>query len=166
MIYLYFLSSFLQNNAILARRLLNGELEPSKILNMTPNELKVFFFFFYFPSLKLFCCVLLWWIYFVDFILLFSDLNERLLVILLVFSILYLFNTYPWWKPILMFLSNVNQPTFDLLICFLCIYTWGTLLGMSTNKYLFTDFVLWFAPEVVKVLFGSVACYWKQQFWC
>ncbi|CAJ1937432.1 unnamed protein product [Sphenostylis stenocarpa] len=30
----------LKNNAILARRLLNGELEPSKILNMTPNELK------------------------------------------------------------------------------------------------------------------------------
>ncbi|KAH1251453.1 Chromatin remodeling protein [Glycine max] len=28
------------NNAILARRLLNGELEPSIILNMTPNELK------------------------------------------------------------------------------------------------------------------------------
>ncbi|OIV93542.1 hypothetical protein TanjilG_28699 [Lupinus angustifolius] len=30
----------LKNNAVLARRLLNGELEPSKILNMTPNELK------------------------------------------------------------------------------------------------------------------------------
>ncbi|KAK7406132.1 hypothetical protein VNO78_07751 [Psophocarpus tetragonolobus] len=30
----------LQKNAVLARRLLNGELEPSKILNMTPNELK------------------------------------------------------------------------------------------------------------------------------
>ncbi|KAK7399211.1 hypothetical protein VNO78_10390 [Psophocarpus tetragonolobus] len=30
----------LKNNAILACRLLNGELEPSKILNMTPNELK------------------------------------------------------------------------------------------------------------------------------
>ncbi|KAK7358619.1 hypothetical protein VNO77_00555 [Canavalia gladiata] len=30
----------LKNNALLARRLLNGELEPSKILNMTPNELK------------------------------------------------------------------------------------------------------------------------------
>lgn len=30
-----------QNNAFLARRLLNGELEPSKILNMTPAELKV-----------------------------------------------------------------------------------------------------------------------------
>ncbi|KAH1135521.1 hypothetical protein GLYMA_05G207800v4 [Glycine max] len=30
----------LKNNAILARRLLNGELEPSIILNMTPNELK------------------------------------------------------------------------------------------------------------------------------
>jgi len=32
----------LQNNAFLLRRLLNGELEPSKILNMTPKELKVF----------------------------------------------------------------------------------------------------------------------------
>ncbi|KAG8662093.1 hypothetical protein MANES_01G061900v8 [Manihot esculenta] len=30
----------LKNNALLARRLLNGELEPSKILNMSPNELK------------------------------------------------------------------------------------------------------------------------------
>ncbi|CAL5187530.1 unnamed protein product [Lathyrus oleraceus] len=30
----------LKNNALLARRLLNGELEPSKILNMTPIELK------------------------------------------------------------------------------------------------------------------------------
>ncbi|XP_027340270.1 DNA topoisomerase 1 isoform X2 [Abrus precatorius] len=30
----------LKHNALLARRLLNGELEPSKILNMTPNELK------------------------------------------------------------------------------------------------------------------------------
>ncbi|TKY70950.1 polybromo-1 protein [Spatholobus suberectus] len=30
----------LQKNAVLARHLLNGELEPSKILNMTPNELK------------------------------------------------------------------------------------------------------------------------------
>lgn len=30
----------LQRNAVLARHLLNGELEPSKILNMTPNELK------------------------------------------------------------------------------------------------------------------------------
>ncbi|KAJ4712068.1 bromo-adjacent-likey (BAH) domain-containing protein [Melia azedarach] len=30
----------LKNNAVLARRLLNGELEPSKILNMSPNELK------------------------------------------------------------------------------------------------------------------------------
>ncbi|XP_057421952.1 uncharacterized protein LOC130715838 [Lotus japonicus] len=30
----------LRNNAFLARRLLNGELEPSKILNMTPAELK------------------------------------------------------------------------------------------------------------------------------
>ncbi|XP_020216482.1 uncharacterized protein LOC109800163 [Cajanus cajan] len=30
----------LKSNAILARRLLNGELEPSTILNMTPNELK------------------------------------------------------------------------------------------------------------------------------
>ncbi|KAJ1406015.1 Transcription elongation factor S-II, central domain [Sesbania bispinosa] len=30
----------LKNNALLARRLLNGELEPSKILNMTPTELK------------------------------------------------------------------------------------------------------------------------------
>ncbi|KAG4993119.1 Chromatin remodeling protein EBS [Glycine max] len=29
-----------QKNAVLARRLLSGELEPSKILNMTPNELK------------------------------------------------------------------------------------------------------------------------------
>ena len=27
-----------QNNALLARRLLNGELEPAKILNMSPNE--------------------------------------------------------------------------------------------------------------------------------
>lgn len=30
----------LKSNALLARRLLNGELEPSKILNMSPNELK------------------------------------------------------------------------------------------------------------------------------
>ncbi|XP_034708925.1 uncharacterized protein LOC117931964 isoform X2 [Vitis riparia] len=30
----------LTNNPLLARRLLNGELEPSKILNMSPNELK------------------------------------------------------------------------------------------------------------------------------
>ncbi|XAR70294.1 hypothetical protein NMG60_11027103 [Bertholletia excelsa] len=30
----------LKNNAFLARRLLNGELEPSKILTMSPNELK------------------------------------------------------------------------------------------------------------------------------
>ncbi|GLT90883.1 hypothetical protein SLE2022_087980 [Rubroshorea leprosula] len=30
----------LKNNEVLARRLLNGELEPSKILNMSPNELK------------------------------------------------------------------------------------------------------------------------------
>ncbi|XP_027360623.1 uncharacterized protein LOC113868864 [Abrus precatorius] len=30
----------LKKNAVLARRLLNGELEPSKILNMTPNELR------------------------------------------------------------------------------------------------------------------------------
>ncbi|KAF8379521.1 hypothetical protein HHK36_028959 [Tetracentron sinense] len=30
----------LKNNGLLARRLLNGELEPSKILNMSPNELK------------------------------------------------------------------------------------------------------------------------------
>ncbi|KAA8522407.1 hypothetical protein F0562_013232 [Nyssa sinensis] len=30
----------LKNNALLARRLLNGELEPSKILNMSPTELK------------------------------------------------------------------------------------------------------------------------------
>lgn len=30
----------LKNNALLAQRLLNGELEPSKILNMSPNELK------------------------------------------------------------------------------------------------------------------------------
>lgn len=30
----------LKNNAFLLRRLLNGELEPSKILNMTPTELK------------------------------------------------------------------------------------------------------------------------------
>ncbi|KAI4315418.1 hypothetical protein L6164_028230 [Bauhinia variegata] len=30
----------LKNNAVLARRLLNGELEPSKILNMSPTELK------------------------------------------------------------------------------------------------------------------------------
>lgn len=30
----------LKNNALLARRLLNGELKPSKILNMTPIELK------------------------------------------------------------------------------------------------------------------------------
>ncbi|GFZ16466.1 bromo-adjacent homology (BAH) domain-containing protein [Actinidia rufa] len=30
----------LKNNALLARRLLNGELEPAKILNMSPNELK------------------------------------------------------------------------------------------------------------------------------
>ncbi|CAJ1927830.1 unnamed protein product [Sphenostylis stenocarpa] len=32
----------LQKNAVLARGLLNGELEPSKILNMTPNELKCY----------------------------------------------------------------------------------------------------------------------------
>ncbi|THF99256.1 hypothetical protein TEA_017093 [Camellia sinensis var. sinensis] len=31
----------LKSNSLLARRLLNGELEPSKILNMSPNELKV-----------------------------------------------------------------------------------------------------------------------------
>ncbi|XVE64841.1 hypothetical protein DITRI_Ditri07aG0134400 [Diplodiscus trichospermus] len=31
----------LKNNPLLARRLLNGELEPSMILNMSPNELKV-----------------------------------------------------------------------------------------------------------------------------
>ncbi|KAK4744932.1 hypothetical protein SAY87_011244 [Trapa incisa] len=31
----------LKKNTVLACRLLNGELEPSKILNMTPNELKV-----------------------------------------------------------------------------------------------------------------------------
>ncbi|XP_052209863.1 uncharacterized protein LOC127813127 isoform X2 [Diospyros lotus] len=30
----------LKNNALLARRLLNGELEPSKIMNMSPTELK------------------------------------------------------------------------------------------------------------------------------
>ncbi|KAL1326563.1 hypothetical protein HN51_036677 [Arachis hypogaea] len=30
----------LKNNTLLARRLLNGELEPSKVFNMTPNELK------------------------------------------------------------------------------------------------------------------------------
>ncbi|MED6170904.1 hypothetical protein PIB30_035587 [Stylosanthes scabra] len=30
----------LSKNALLARRLLNGELQPSKIVNMTPNELK------------------------------------------------------------------------------------------------------------------------------
>ncbi|KAK7308975.1 hypothetical protein RJT34_05349 [Clitoria ternatea] len=30
----------LKRNAVLARRLLNGELEPSKIISMTPNELK------------------------------------------------------------------------------------------------------------------------------
>ncbi|XP_065858271.1 ASI1-immunoprecipitated protein 3 [Euphorbia lathyris] len=30
----------LKNNPVLARRLLNGELKPSKILNMSPNELK------------------------------------------------------------------------------------------------------------------------------
>ncbi|KAK4742363.1 hypothetical protein SAY87_000364 [Trapa incisa] len=30
----------LKNSAVLARRFLNGELEPSKILNMSPNELK------------------------------------------------------------------------------------------------------------------------------
>ncbi|KAG6606095.1 Chromatin remodeling protein EBS, partial [Cucurbita argyrosperma subsp. sororia] len=30
----------LKNNRLLAQRLLNGELEPSKILNMSPNELK------------------------------------------------------------------------------------------------------------------------------
>ncbi|GAB2209742.1 hypothetical protein Droror1_Dr00026965 [Drosera rotundifolia] len=30
----------LKNNSLLARRLLNGDLEPSKILNMSPNELK------------------------------------------------------------------------------------------------------------------------------
>ncbi|PKI50962.1 hypothetical protein CRG98_028692 [Punica granatum] len=30
----------LKNNAVLARRLLNGELEPAKILNMSPTELK------------------------------------------------------------------------------------------------------------------------------
>ncbi|KAF2313294.1 hypothetical protein GH714_010177 [Hevea brasiliensis] len=30
----------LKHNALLARRLLNGELEPTKILNMSPNELK------------------------------------------------------------------------------------------------------------------------------
>ncbi|KAK6935384.1 Bromo adjacent homology (BAH) domain, partial [Dillenia turbinata] len=34
------LSFNLKNNALLARRLLNGELEPSRILNMTPTELK------------------------------------------------------------------------------------------------------------------------------
>ncbi|KAF8380247.1 hypothetical protein HHK36_027730 [Tetracentron sinense] len=34
------LDILLQNNARLARRLLKGELEPSKILNMSPNELK------------------------------------------------------------------------------------------------------------------------------
>ena len=32
---------FCQNNAFLARRLLKGELEPAKILSMSPNELKV-----------------------------------------------------------------------------------------------------------------------------
>ncbi|KAI3422734.1 uncharacterized protein J3R85_011819 [Psidium guajava] len=36
----------LKNNALLARRLLKGELEPSKILNMSPNELKVFYLLF------------------------------------------------------------------------------------------------------------------------
>lgn len=30
----------LKNNSLLAKRMLNGELEPSKILNMSPNELK------------------------------------------------------------------------------------------------------------------------------
>jgi hypothetical protein len=39
-IYIPFVCS-LQNNALLARRLLNGELKPSKMLNMTPIELKV-----------------------------------------------------------------------------------------------------------------------------
>lgn len=32
-----------QKQAVLARRLLNGELEPSTILNMSPDELKVWF---------------------------------------------------------------------------------------------------------------------------
>ncbi|KAL2517111.1 bromo-adjacent-like proteiny (BAH) domain-containing protein [Abeliophyllum distichum] len=42
----------LKNNAALARRLLSGELEPSDILNMSPNELKVESLF---PFLPLFC---------------------------------------------------------------------------------------------------------------
>lgn len=41
--YSIFLLCSWQNNAFLARRLLNGELEPSKILNMTYSELKVCF---------------------------------------------------------------------------------------------------------------------------
>lgn len=32
---------FLQRNGLLARRLLKKELEPSVVLNMSPNELKV-----------------------------------------------------------------------------------------------------------------------------
>lgn len=32
---------FEQNNALLARRLLNKALDPAVILNMSPNELKV-----------------------------------------------------------------------------------------------------------------------------
>lgn len=36
---------YFQNTEVLARRLLNGELEPAKILNMSPNELKVKFFY-------------------------------------------------------------------------------------------------------------------------
>ncbi|CAH8383339.1 unnamed protein product [Eruca vesicaria subsp. sativa] len=32
---------FLTNTSLLAKRLLNGELEPKKILNMSPTELKV-----------------------------------------------------------------------------------------------------------------------------
>lgn len=36
-----FILFYLQNTALLARRLLNGELEPAKILSMSPTELKV-----------------------------------------------------------------------------------------------------------------------------
>ena len=36
-----------QNNALLARRLLHKELEPSVVLNMSPKELKVNFCFLF-----------------------------------------------------------------------------------------------------------------------
>lgn len=65
---------FLQNTSRLARRLLNGELEPSKILNMSPSELKVYDIFIPFFLQGFESCLLSVDDFFRDFVLIISFL--------------------------------------------------------------------------------------------